>query len=975
VYFASGQLVYSPSDLITFMESEYASAMERLKLNDDEISELVDEADVVLSSLQAKGYAHEDAFTERLKTLGKDVLETKRATPEQTYAATIEAMKSGHEVITQGYLSLGQFGGFTDYLIKVPGSSNFGDYHYEVWDTKLSKSLKPYFAIQLCCYIEMLEVVQGVRPKEMVIVLGDETEARLTVENYFAYYKILKASFLKFHDKPIKEMPSPVLSKTHGRWSNLAARQLEEIDHLSQVAGIARSQIKSLENAGIATMTALAETSLDIIPNINRSVFERAKKQAALQIISRDKDRPEYSVIKYRGEEVRGLAALPPLSQQDVFFDIEGYPYIEGGLEYLWGNSYIDAAGKRQFKDFWAHDSLQEKQIFEEFIDWIYARWLKDPLMHVYHYANYEIAAIQRLMGRYGVCEEKVDNLLRNNVFVDLYNIVRHGLIIGEPRYSIKNVEHIYRGKRETIVASGAESIIVYENWRDNPDGDSWENSAILKSIRDYNIDDCDSTLELTHWLRDEQAKHNITYVQPEIEGEKEISEEVTEVTKFRDKLLGMADIEPDNIKAKILEVLAWSLEFHRRENKPTWWRLFDRMGWTEPEFYDDMECLAGLTRTASEPYLPTSRSRNYIYEYAYDTAQPFKGASKSFYVLGEEGLKLSCKDFDPERGLIAFSHKEPLPARMNILPDQYVRPDPIPSAIKSMAEEALDDKLAPSALIDFLSRSRPRIKNNPDGFIVSGKDDFLDDVIAAAVNLNDSYLCIQGPPGAGKTFTAKHIIGELLRRGKRVGISSNSHKAIINLMKGVAEYVEAEGIDAAIFKAGGDKHDPIFEHENVKFIQSVKKFIPQDSVCFGGTAWAFSNECVEDCFDYLFIDEAGQVSVANLIGMSRACRNIILMGDQMQLGQPIQGTHPGESGLSILDYLLEGQSTIAPEMGVFLPTTYRMHPDVCDVISRQVYDGKLSSNITTHKHVVEVKGRKEVRKKSIALSQSLKNF
>ena len=90
---------------------------------------------------------------------------------------------------------------------------------------------------------------------------------------------------------------------------------------------------------------------------------------------------------------------------------------------------------------------------------------------------------------------------------------------------------------------------------------------------------------------------------------------------------------------------------------------------------------------------------------------------------------------------------------------------------------------------------------------------------------------------------------------------------------------------------------------------------------------------------------------------MSRACRNIILMGDQMQLGQPIQGTHPGESGLSILDYLLEDQSTIAPEMGVFLPMTYRMHPAVCDVISRQVYDGKLSSHITTHKHVVQVKG------------------
>ena len=153
------------------MESEYASVMERLKLEDASIAELMDAKDVVLASLQEKGYAHEDAFTERLKTLGKDVLETKRATPQQTFEATLSAMKTGQEVITQGYLSLGQFGGFTDYLVRVPGASKLGDYHYEVWDTKLSKKLKPYFAVQLCCYIEMLEALQGVRPKQMVCLL------------------------------------------------------------------------------------------------------------------------------------------------------------------------------------------------------------------------------------------------------------------------------------------------------------------------------------------------------------------------------------------------------------------------------------------------------------------------------------------------------------------------------------------------------------------------------------------------------------------------------------------------------------------------------------------------------------------------------------------------------------------------------------------------------------------------------------
>ena len=180
----------------------------------------------------------------------------------------------------------------------------------------------------------------------------------------------------------------------------------------------------------------------------------------------------------------------------------------------------------------------KKKQLFIDFIDWIYGLWLADPTMHVYHYANYEIAAIRKLMGRYGVCEEKVDNLLRNHVFVDLYTVVRHGVMIGEPRYSIKNVEHIYRPARDTEVVGGAESIVVYESWRENPDGDTWETSKVLNSIRDYNIDDCDSTLELAQWLREEQEQHCITYTVPDGEGEKEVPETVTETTNLRDKIL-----------------------------------------------------------------------------------------------------------------------------------------------------------------------------------------------------------------------------------------------------------------------------------------------------------------------------------------------------------------------------------------------------------------------------------------------------
>ena len=137
------------------------------------------------------------------------------------------------------------------------------------------------------------------------------------------------------------------------------------------------------------------------------------------------------------------------------------------------------------------------------------------------------------------------------------------------------------------------------------------------------------------------------------------------------------------------------------------------------------MDCLAGLTRTSTEPYLPTPKSRNYVYEYSYDTNQPFKGSGKSFYVLGEEGMKVSRRDYDPDAGLISFSYKEPLPNRLNILPDEFVGPRPIPTAIKTVIENLLSTDFEPSGIVDFLTRSRPRIIGSPTGDIINGDAEF----------------------------------------------------------------------------------------------------------------------------------------------------------------------------------------------------------------------------------------------------------
>ena len=122
--------------------------------------------------------------------------------------------------------------------------------------------------------------------------------------------------------------------------------------------------------------------------------------------------------------------------------------------------------------------------------------------MHIYHYANYEVTAMRKLMGQYGTREKEVDDLLRNEVFVDLYRIVGQSLRVGESSYSIKKLERFYREARTTDLQSGGASIAYFEQWLDCPDGDSWKNSETLKEIRDYNEDDCVSTYQLTEWLR-----------------------------------------------------------------------------------------------------------------------------------------------------------------------------------------------------------------------------------------------------------------------------------------------------------------------------------------------------------------------------------------------------------------------------------------------------------------------------------------
>ena len=229
---------------------------------------------------------------------------------------------------------------------------------------------------------------------------------------------------------------------------------------------------------------------------------------------------------------------------------------------------------------------------------------------------------------------------------------------------------------------------------------------------------------------------------------------------------------------------------------------------------------------------------------------------------------------------------------------------------------------------------------------------------IRIAGSMAGGCLVIQGPPGTGKTFTASQVITRLLASGKKIGVASNSHKAVINLLTACGDAAKESGSQLHGIKVGGDADDPLFTcNPGLQYLKdagSAHQTYTRGVV--GGTAWLFTRLEWEDALDFLFIDEAGQVALANAIAMARCAKNLVLLGDQMQLEQPVQGSHPGDAGLSALQYALKDleasqpdspimHAVIPPDYGLFLGESRRMHPAVCRFISESMYEGRLGSH------------------------------
>ncbi|MBD9443728.1 TM0106 family RecB-like putative nuclease [Pseudomonas sp. PDM04] len=949
----NGIQLYSASDICGFLECQHLTTLD--------LQHLVMPMEKAPASdqnrlIQDKGLAHEAAFLERLKTENASVVDIAQGNPSfaRRVELTIEAMKAGVDIIFQASLQQGPYIGHADFLRKVPRASALGDHSYEVIDTKLAKTAKAKFLIQVALYSRMLMPIQGIQPQCMYVVLGDaqQTEQAFRVADYADYLEQVLQRFEAFVNKADRPFtyPDPCGFCGFCAWRDRCDEQRQQDDHLSAVAGISRSQIQKLQSAGVTTLRELAESGEDLrVAKLQSESLNKLRHQARLQFQGRFSGVPLFELLAVSGER-RGFHRLPHAVEGDLFFDMEGNPLEEGGLEYLFG-LYIDEGGAQVFKPFWAHDREQEKLAFEQFIDWVIAHLQRYPDAHVYHYACYEETAIKRLMSQHGTREAQVDWLLRNGKLIDLYKVVREAIRVSEPSYSIKNIEHFYMDQRDGDVTNAGASIVFYERWKETRD------AALLDKIERYNEDDVRSTCLLRNWLMTIKPSVAGGVPVPETESAKSVAEQTEIEIRLEDYRHRLLADDEGPVRLLTFQLL----DFHRRADKPTWWQLFSRRDMTTEELLEDIESLAGLRRTDT-PATPDKRS--FLYEYRFEP-QETKMRGGSAGVISESLNPVQLVHLDYDRCLATFkatAAKAP-PDQFDMIPGTPIPTGSLREALYRYADNVLAGGQRFQAVTDFLHRRAPRVNGvEPGAPLLDPGLPTLEAIKQVVRHLDHSVLFIQGPPGAGKTYTGSHVIVDLLKAGKRIGVTSNSHHAINNLLAAVESRALEAGVTFSGLKKSGESEDTVFTGRCIRSIENKTKYLEAwgpNTHLTAGTAWLFADPAFTEQLDYLFIDEAGQVSVANLVAMGLAARNIVLMGDQMQLSQPVQGVHPGRSGDSILDYLLDGTPTIAPDRGVFLAHTWRMHPDVCSFISQAVYEGQLSPAPGNEKRVLSLDGQR----------------
>jgi Superfamily I DNA and RNA helicases and helicase subunits len=438
-----------------------------------------------------------------------------------------------------------------------------------------------------------------------------------------------------------------------------------------------------------------------------------------------------------------------------------------------------------------------------------------------------------------------------------------------------------------------------------------------------------------------------------------DLTEAQARVQALADRLSTGVPTDPaardDDQQAKWL--LAQLLGWHRREDKSTWWEYHRLMDLTPEQLVDETDPIGLL-----EPVGPIGEERKGKQAWRYTF--PDQDYDLGRGTVADPALKQARPNDSPFRWQVAQDARvDPAtrtvdltrfvdaPHPRALVPLDWIRTTDHQNALFEIgtwvAENGVDGAGPYRAARDLLLGRAPRVGQARGSALTREAETDLDAARRLALALDGTTLAIQGPPGSGKTYSGARMILSLLAAGKRVGITGTSHKVIGNLLSATLEAAEAPaeaGIDIRAVQRG--EADQVVEHVRVtrgRDAADVRARLTDGRANLAaGTSWLWTSAAMVGAVDVLFVDEAGQISLANVVAVSRAADSLVLLGDPQQLDQPLKGSHPPGAERSALAHILGGLATMPPDLGLFLETTWRLHPDLCRFTSEVFYDDRL---------------------------------
>ena len=926
-----------------------------------------------LKVIQELGLRHETAYLVHLSAQGlvvENLGQIDHKEEERLLEQTLALMERGAKVIAQGALSDGAWFGRPDVLRRVETASKRWKWSYEVADTKLARETKATTILQLSLYSDLLAKTQGTVPEYLWVVPPGEGFAgeKYRVSEYAAYYRHVRERLLKAvgEDAGKGNYPEPVEHCKVCQWFKECDQRRRADDHLSLVAGIRRQQRDQFEAWNAETMAKLAELPIPLKERPkhgSKAGYERVREQARVQVEGRTEKKLKHELLLPVLEGM-GFCRLPEPSVGDMFVDLEGDPFVgENGLQYLFGFAVLDAAEELKYEKRWALNREEEKRGFEWLVDEIMRRRETNPKMHVYHFGAYEPGALKRLMGMYATREEEIDRMLRAGVLVDMHQAFKQSTRASVEEYSLKKIEAFYGFERRTPLDLSRAAMRYVEHRLELGRLEEEIPENLRETLEGYNREDCVSTGELRDWLEEERRKvvEEGASVPRFVDRDEKASEELDDrqkrvaalVAKLVERIPADASERTEEEQAKWL--LAQLLDWHRRENKATYWEGYRLAELDDPDLLEERAGLAGLQfveRVALERKIPTDR-------YSFEKQETEARIDKDLYYKAEKfgcvvamdaaGRTIDVKKTRKTAGLhpaAVYAWERPFQVKEHA--------EALFRIGEFVARNGVDAAGHFRAGRDLLLRRRPRLAGSETLEALAGEE-VKNTACRIASTLEDSVFAIQGPPGAGKTFTGARMICDLVKSGKKIGVTALSHKVIRHLLEEVADAakeMKTRGVRCMQrTEAEGPTADIAIALDNEEALAALAS---GKATVLGGTSWLWTPEVARETVDVLFIDEAGQMALADVLAVSQAAKSIVLIGDPQQLERPLKGSHPDGAEKSALDHLLNGRKTIAAEMGFLLPETWRLHPKVCEFTSEMFYEGRLVSRDFLRNRVME---------------------